>query len=1320
MPSTYSPLKIELPATGEQSGTWGNTTNTNLGTALEEAITGSANVTFASGNVVLTLTDTNASQVARNLRLNLIGVTGGSTRTLTVPAIKKLYLVSNNCADSVIVGNATGATVTVPAGNNIFIYNDGTDVLNAITYITALNAASVSAGSVTTTQVDIVSQGDLRLQDTTGGQFVALQAPGTIASSYTLTLPVDDGTDGQALVTDGNGVLSWSTAASGDVYGPASATDNAIARFDLTTGKIIQNSAVTIADTTGSLNFTAAGARITGDFSAGTVANRLSFQSSTVNGVTAIPVLPNGTATTARHDYFNNSDPANAGFGRIEINTTAFAFQAGLTGTGSFLPITFLTSNTERLRIATTGFVGINTASPGTFLDVVGPTGSVTAPAYLNQTAVSVRNNFHARVALVNADAGTFESAISSYGAGASFPTQTLSFATGPTLVYLNGNASATPTEKFRVDSAGNFCIGTTVAAGILTVSSSISSANSNGGIYFGASGSPAGQQSFGTNAAIARAGSSGFHISTAAAGDFCMAAETTKAILFATASSGSPVERLRIESNGNVGIGINGPIYPLDVAGVIRSGNGSVAGGLLIPGTGNPAFQVVTNQGTANSASLINIWGNASNPGVLVGTNRADGTAFQVGTSIPLTSGVPTGVGTTAFIVQGGGNVGVGTSTPAARLQVSGTTYLSGDTATQGALELASLGTGDRVSLIDFHSSGTPLSIDYSFRLIREAGVNGNFALFNTGTGAMTFATNSSERMRISSAGNVLIGVTVGAAKLNILGDDPIKLNNAAATNESNINFLDAQTLRISTFNSSGSNITFNTNPSGGGGVERLRINSTGNVGIGVIPAAWGTTFSQKVLQIGSVAALSTLDASVGNRQVTLSNNAYFDNTNQRYIISDFANMYRQVNGEHQWSNAPSGTAGNVITYTQAMTLTAAGNVGIGTSSPGNRLTIAGGNASISDGTFSINRTTYPVVQLQQIGSTGLGQVAMNGNDFEFRSTTAHPMLFYTNNLERMRINSRGDVGIGVTPSAWVGTNPVIEFGSGTVSASLFQNGANDTWFSSNLFFNGSSWVHKATGTATQYHQSNGVHIWFNTGSGTAGATVTPTERMRLTAGGQLLVGSTNYGTATQGSGFGADGFAYHTRSGDTPLVTNRLVNDGVLISLQQDSVEEGNISVSGTTVSYNGGHLSRWSQLPDGSKDDAILKGTVLTNLDDMCIWEKDGVIAENEQLNKMKVSDVEGDTNVAGVFVNWTMDEQYGVNDMNVAMTGDMIIRIADGVVVQKGDLLMSAGDGTAKPQGDDIVRSKTIAKVTSNHVTCTYADGSYCVPCVLMAC
>jgi hypothetical protein len=90
MASTYSSLKVELIATGEQAGTWGVTTNTNLGTALEEAITGTADVSFSSADVTLTLTDTNGSQTARNLRLNLTGTSGGA-RNLIVPAIEKFY-----------------------------------------------------------------------------------------------------------------------------------------------------------------------------------------------------------------------------------------------------------------------------------------------------------------------------------------------------------------------------------------------------------------------------------------------------------------------------------------------------------------------------------------------------------------------------------------------------------------------------------------------------------------------------------------------------------------------------------------------------------------------------------------------------------------------------------------------------------------------------------------------------------------------------------------------------------------------------------------------------------------------------------------------------------------------------------------------------------------------------------------------------------------------------------------------------------------------------------------------------------------------------
>jgi len=137
MASTYSSLKIQLMATGENSGTWGNVTNLNLGTAIEEAIVGSADVTFSSGTVTLTLTDTNSSQVARNLRLNLTGTSGGA-QNLIVPAIEKVYLVNNGCADAITVKNSSGTGIAVPAGKTMWVYNNGTNVVDAVTHLTSL------------------------------------------------------------------------------------------------------------------------------------------------------------------------------------------------------------------------------------------------------------------------------------------------------------------------------------------------------------------------------------------------------------------------------------------------------------------------------------------------------------------------------------------------------------------------------------------------------------------------------------------------------------------------------------------------------------------------------------------------------------------------------------------------------------------------------------------------------------------------------------------------------------------------------------------------------------------------------------------------------------------------------------------------------------------------------------------------------------------------------------------------------------------------------------------------------------------------------
>ena len=151
MPSTYSTdLKIELIALGEQVGTWGTTTNTNLGTALSQAIVGRVTVTFASdANKTLTLSNTNAAQDARALFLNLESSTSlTATRDLIVPAINKNYIVKNATTGGqsirVIVA---GVGVTIPNGKTALIYNDGTDLTYQFDHAGALDLSGALTGT---------------------------------------------------------------------------------------------------------------------------------------------------------------------------------------------------------------------------------------------------------------------------------------------------------------------------------------------------------------------------------------------------------------------------------------------------------------------------------------------------------------------------------------------------------------------------------------------------------------------------------------------------------------------------------------------------------------------------------------------------------------------------------------------------------------------------------------------------------------------------------------------------------------------------------------------------------------------------------------------------------------------------------------------------------------------------------------------------------------------------------------------------------------------------------------------------------------------
>ena len=228
MPSTYSALKVELIAVGEQSGTWGTTTNTNLGDAcLGEAIAGSADVAFSSGNVTITLSNANTTQAARNLRLNCTGTTGGSTRELILGSgcqIEKPYLINNGCADSITVKNTTGTGITVPAGKSMWVYNNGTNVVDAVTHLSsltlgsALPIASGGTGSTSTTFVNLASNVAGTLPVANGGTGLSTTtAYGLIAAGTTSTGNFQQvsgtGNSGQLLTSNGAGALpTWQTS----------------------------------------------------------------------------------------------------------------------------------------------------------------------------------------------------------------------------------------------------------------------------------------------------------------------------------------------------------------------------------------------------------------------------------------------------------------------------------------------------------------------------------------------------------------------------------------------------------------------------------------------------------------------------------------------------------------------------------------------------------------------------------------------------------------------------------------------------------------------------------------------------------------------------------------------------------------------------------------------------------------------------------------------------------------------------------------------------------------------------------------------------
>jgi len=443
--------------------------------------------------------------------------------------------------------------------------------------------------------------------------------------------------------------------------------------------------------------------------------------------------------------------------------------------------------------------------------------------------------------------------------------------------------------------------------------------------------------------------------------------------VLFNTGSS--PSETMRLDSSGNLGIGTTN--------------------------TANARFSVVSNG--INGIELDT----STNIGYVTSYNR--NTSAWVDLSLRGKDIIFAVSGSEGMRLTGTG-LGIGTSSPGVKLHVAITS----------AGEVARFqGPNGNQSSVGFY---VPAGIVGSLKWDNGTTLTGspNSLAIDNGGGATAFQIGGTERMRLDSSGNLGIGTSSPSNKFVVSNAGAAGLEIAPTGTASNPTILsfNRSTSAYGQLTFSSDFLVFNTN----GTTERMRLDTSGNLGLGVTPSNWGGAAGFFELPNGRSVSFQGING-------VISTNAYYD-TSWKYKTTNFAAKYDQDTGAHQWYTAPSGTAGNAISFTQAMTLDASGRLGVGTTTPQAQIAVGVGSTASANPTYGGNILVAP--NMGSLNATG--GIEFRASDFS--SGYGHrisspdlgagntPLVFERRTLsatwtESARITSGGDLLVGTDNSS-------------------------------------------------------------------------------------------------------------------------------------------------------------------------------------------------------------------------------------------------------------------------------------------------------------